>query len=372
MLAINSTMMAVNLQTVNPRSPLAANQILLRLGQAFAGATFTSRQASNVLGLDFLYTAKKLFRMRRNNLLNVAAREPRIEGGYENRYQISPHGFRKINHLTKGAVSMTDSTATKQEPDMISQALASQYLLAGTGTIQEMFDRWVVKIATSDVHASPVTDELGRLLWSFDETFLPGEIFSKHFFNSSPLEASQARLVTRATHLQQLGLIPKDIDVSTFIVNAIIAGSTEPAILVGLLLRGSIQLKADEITRRLGETVSQSLVLQTGSLKCQSCLDYRLSLIEVKSENSLLKDRCLDLQQKLWEASEKALWDRFSHWQQLTYMERRIERLFECLVIIAKGLNKYPNTDPLLILMRDFVQESFIIMAAMNLRRPVL
>jgi hypothetical protein len=255
---------------------------------------------------------------------------------------------------------------------MISQALASQYLLAGTGTIQEMFDRWVVKIATSDVHASPVTDELGRLLWSFDETFLPGEIFSKHFFNSSPLEASQARLVTRATHLQQLGLIPKDIDVSTFIVNAIIAGSTEPAILVGLLLRGSIQLKADEITRRLGETVSQSLVLQTGSLKCQSCLDYRLSLIEVKSENSLLKDRCLDLQQKLWEASEKALWDRFSHWQQLTYMERRIERLFECLVIIAKGLNKYPNTDPLLILMRDFVQESFIIMAAMNLRRPVL
>src|SRR5208283_2122015 len=98
MLAINPSIMAVNFQAGKSRSPLATNQILLRLGQAFAGATFTSRQASNVLGLDFIYMAKKLSGMRKNNLLN-AAKEPRVWGGYENRYKISPHGFRKINHL---------------------------------------------------------------------------------------------------------------------------------------------------------------------------------------------------------------------------------------------------------------------------------
>jgi hypothetical protein len=86
----------------------------------------------------------------------------------------------------------------------------------------------------------------------------------------------------------------------------------------------------------------------------------------LKTENDLLNDKCTELQQKLWEASEKALWDRFSHWQQLTYMERRIERLFECLVIISKWLNEYPNDDPFVVLMRGFVQDSFIIMAAMN------
>jgi len=309
--------------------------------------------------------------MKKSNLLRVAAREPRIEGGYENLYEISAHGFRKINYLlAKGGVSGKIPTASKQPPDLISQTFASQYLLTGTGTVKELFGHGLVKIAARGVNISPVTDELGSLLCSFDETFLAGEIVCNHIFNSSPLEASFARSAARAARLQELGFIPKGIDTLTFIANAIFRGSTEPVILVGLLLQGSIQLKGENEARQVGIT-RQSLVGQSGS-KCLSCLDYRLSLIEEKSENSLLKDRCLDLQQKLWEASEKALRDRFSHWQQLQYMEGRIDRLFECLLIISKGLNKYPNTDPLLILMRDFVQESFIIMAAMNLRRPIL
>src|SRR5208337_5222531 len=119
MLAIKSTMMPVNFQASQPRSQLAANQILMRLGEVFAGATFTSKRASNVLGLDFLYTAKLLFRMKKSNLLRVAAREPRIEGGYENLYEISAHGFRKINYLlAKGGVSGKIPTASKQPPDL--------------------------------------------------------------------------------------------------------------------------------------------------------------------------------------------------------------------------------------------------------------
>jgi hypothetical protein len=371
MLAINSTMMAVNLQTVNPRSPLAANKILLRLGQAFAGATFTSRQASNVLGLDFLYTAKKLFRMRRNNLLNVAAREPRIEGGYENLYEISAHGFRKINYLlAKGGVSGKIPTA-KQPPDLISQTFASQYLLTGTGTVKELFGHGLVKIAARGVNISPVTDEIGMLLGSFDETFLQDDIICKHLFNSSPFEAIYTRSLARATRLQKLGFIQKDLDLPGFIANAIIRGSTESAILMSLLLR-SLKLKM-EAEARQGATTRQNLFGQSGNVNCQSCLDYRLKLIEekyksviLKSENIHLNDKCIELSQKLWEASEKALSDRFSRMQERGYMEKRIDRIFECLLIIAKGLDKFPNNDPFLGLMKRSVKNSFIIMAAMN------
>jgi DNA-binding HxlR family transcriptional regulator len=359
----------VNFQASPRRSQLASNQLLIKLGEAFGGATFTSRQVSIALGLDFLYCAKKLFRMRRNNLLNVAAREPRIEGGYENRYQISPHGFRKISYLlAKQGVS---GNTPKQERDMISQACASQYLLHGTGTVKELFDHVFVKFAAREIRVSPVTDELGMLLGSLNETFLQGDIICNHLFNGSPLEVSYTRSLARATRLQQLGFIPKDIDLSTFIANAIIRGSTEPVILVGLLLQESLKLKAENNARQMSTT--QGLFVRNENVRCQSCLDYRLSLIEekyksmiLKSENDLLNDKCRELQQILWEASEKTLSDRFSHLQHLQYMDRRIDRIFECLVIISKGLNKYPNDDPFVILMRGFVQDSFIIMAEMN------
>jgi len=369
MLAINSTMMAVNFQASPRRSQLAANQILMRLGEVFAGATFTSRRASNVLGLDFLYTAKLLFRMKKGNLLRVDAREPRIEGGYENRYQISTHGFRKINYLTKRGLSGEIPTTPK--PDMIEQSVASQYLLHGTGTVKELLNHGLVKIATRGVNISPVTDEIGMLLGSFDETFLQDDIICKHLFNSSPFEAIYTRSLARATRLQKLGFIQKDLDLPGFIANAIIRGSTESAILMSLLLR-SLKLKM-EAEARQGATTRQSLFGQSGNVNCQSCLDYRLKLIEekyksviLKSENIHLNDKCIELSQKLWEASEKALSDRFSRMQERGYMEKRIDRIFECLLIIAKGLDKFPNNDPFLGLMKRSVKNSFIIMAAMN------
>jgi hypothetical protein len=360
--------MAVNFQAVKPRSQLAANQLLIRLGQVFGGATFTSRQASNALGYDFLYTAKKLSRMRKNNVLNVAAKETRVWGGYENRYKISTHGFRKINYLTKRGLSGEIPTTPK--PDMIEQSVASQYLLHGTGTVKELLNHGLVKIATRGVQIPPVTDELGMLLFSLDPTFIPMEVLFGETIKQLP-GASYGMVAARAARLQELGYVPKEITPLLFVANGMLRGCTESLILLDLVLRGSIQLKAEN--EALRETTSQNSFLQTGSLKCQNCLDYRLLLIEekyksmlLKTENDLLNDKCTELQQKLWEASEKALWDRFSHWQQLTYMERRIERLFECLVIISKWLNEYPNDDPFVVLMRGFVQDSFIIMAAMN------
>ncbi len=341
MSAIISTMPA-NSQPVRARSPLAANQLLVRLGQAFGSATFTSSQASNALGLDFLYTAKKLFRMRRNNLLNVAARQPRLDGGYENLYRISAHGLRKINYLN-----------SKPPSDLISDTFAAQYLLHGTGTVKEMIlSPALVKIASRDVHLSSKTDELGMLLGALDATILQGDIICNHIFNRSRHEASFARSAARATRLQQLGLIPKDMDISTFVANALIHGSSEGAILMGLLVRGSLNLKAE------GE---------------ESCKIYERMLVNEQAkfkmlefENDILKDRCRELEQKLGEASLKATGDWFSHWQQLQRAEDRIDRIFEGLVIIAKGLNKFPTNDSIPVLMREFVQDSFIIIALMD------
>jgi hypothetical protein len=254
---------------------------------------------------------------------------------------------------------------------MIEQSVASQYLLHGTGTVKELLNHGLVKIATRGVNISPVTDEIGMLLGSFDETFLQDDIICKHLFNSSPFEAIYTRSLARATRLQKLGFIQKDLDLPGFIANAIIRGSTESAILMSLLLR-SLKLKM-EAEARQGATTRQSLFGQSGNVNCQSCLDYRLKLIEekyksviLKSENIHLNDKCIELSQKLWEASEKALSDRFSRMQERGYMEKRIDRIFECLLIIAKGLDKFPNNDPFLGLMKRSVKNSFIIMAAMN------
>jgi hypothetical protein len=318
--------------------------------------------------------------MRKNNLLN-AEKEPRVWGGYENRYQISPHGFRKINYLmAKQGVSSN----TPEQQDMISQACASQYLLKGTGTVREMFGPELVKILTHDVHVSPITDELGMLLGSLNETFLQDDNICKHLFNSSPFEAIYMRSLARATRLQKSGFIQKDLDLPGFIANAIIGGSTEPAILVGLLLRGSLELMTENCVRRV-DTAYQKLLVQNGHLKCQSCRDYRLTLIEeklnsviLKSENDRLKDECREL-------SLKAIHEDFSHWQKLLhmrerfanntdYLNKRIDRIMECLVIISKTLNDFPNTDLFVGLVKLFVQDSFVIIGAMNYfaRNPYL
>lgn len=361
----------VNFQASRTRSHLAANQILIRLGQVFGGATFTSRRASNTLGLDFLYLAKVLFRMRRSNVLRVVAKEPRMWGGYENLYQISTHGFRKIRYLlAKEGLSGNLPTTPKQRPDLIIQGCASHYLLNGEGTVNELFGQAFFKIATRGVPITPATDEVGMLLSSLDPTFIPLETVGKAIIKQFPCDQSYAMTVMRATRLQELGHVPKNINLPLFVGNAMLRGSTDSVILLGLLL-GSIKLKT-EGEFRLGSTTHQSLLGQTGSLKCQNCKDYEHMMFEdqckfrmLESENGLLKDRCIGLTQKLGQASLKALADRFSHWQQLQYMEGRIDRLLECLVIISKGLGKFPNNDPFVVLMRDFVQESLTIMGAM-------
>ena len=340
--------------------------MLLVLGQVFGGSTFTSRRASDVLGMDFLHVAKVLFRMRRSNLLRVVARESRVWGGYENVYEISDRGFSKIRYLQGN--HGTPKACPEPEPDMIGQAYASQYMLLGRGSIGELFGHAAFKLVTNGVQISPITDEVGMLLECFSPPFLQSEIFCKYVFNGSPFEPSYVRLVTRATHLQKLGYVPDDINLPLFIGNAMLRKSTEPVILLGLILRGSIELKVryDALIGRLENATRQHLFSQPCSMGCRGCDDYERLLFEEKEKSRSLEAENAQIQWKLWQASMNASQQEFSYKNKLQYMSRRIDTNMDCLLLISKALNKFPYSDPIAVLIKSYVQDSFLIIATMN------
>src|SRR5208337_1247768 len=161
--------------------------------------------------------------------------------------------------------------------------------------------------------------------------FVPLEMLVGGIAKQLP-SASNAMLAVRASGLQQLGCIPMNIDIPLFVANAILRGCSESMILFDLVLRGSMQLKT--------ETARQKLSLQNESLKYQNCKIYEQLL---KFENGFLKDECKELRQKLDAASLKAIHEDSSHWQQLDRKERKIDRILDGMVIISKGLTKFPN-----------------------------
>ena len=201
------------------RSQLGKNNgVLLVLCQVFGGSRFTSREAADRLGLDFLYTAKALFRMRRNNLLRVAARESRLWGGFENVYEISVRGFSKVSYIL--AKQGTPARACPEpEPDLVHQACASQYVLHGRGYVGEFFGHAAFRIVTHGVHVPTVSDEVDMLLTCLSPTFLGSEFLRKYVSSGSRFDPSYWKLVARAAHLQGLGFVPKDIDLPFFVGN---------------------------------------------------------------------------------------------------------------------------------------------------------
>jgi hypothetical protein len=85
--------------SARPRSHLAKNNVLVALGRSFGNSTFSSREASARLGLDFLYTSKVLWRLRKAYLLRLVLSTPRFWGGYENLYQVSVKGWKRIIYI---------------------------------------------------------------------------------------------------------------------------------------------------------------------------------------------------------------------------------------------------------------------------------
>ena len=89
-------------------------------------------------------------------------------------------------------------------------------------------------------------DEFGALLGSYDSGFLAVDAVSGIIPHSSG-DSRVNRTLWRAARLQKAGLIPRSIQLPFFVCNALQAGSSEQAILNGLLLRGALNLKEQSL-----------------------------------------------------------------------------------------------------------------------------
>ena len=155
------------------RSQLATKGILVRLGQLFGSAGFTSRVAEIRLGLDFRYVSKKLSRMaaRPYNYLVVVSKNSRQMGGFENVYMISKHGWSKINYLQGHA-----SVPAKQTETFYGSISKAAYLLYGTGDVFEYVRSSASRELIQDSTKSAYTNELARMLVLIDPRRRPSRI----------------------------------------------------------------------------------------------------------------------------------------------------------------------------------------------------
>ena len=177
--------------------------------------------------------------------LKVVIRVARGCGGYENLYAISSRGWKKIEYLrTKELLNSSSAPAAATtrvmcdyNVDLWSQGVASSYLQHGVGKPTDCLSNVYLRSKKSGI--SSRTDELGALLCSFDQGFAGCELVSKLFLSND--EAMRTNLEVK--RLQELGLIPQNINLDNFIIIASRNGSSKEIILISLLLRRIIELQ---------------------------------------------------------------------------------------------------------------------------------
>ncbi len=290
-------------QIVQPRRRARSQQgtklILLRLAETFDTLPFNSSTAAMRLGTDFLYTAKILSRLKDRYLL-TATRIPRIMGGFENSYVISPRGWQKIRYLRNTAFSEFNTFAgnvvqESRRPhedsgvgvtfdwmrpdwirgftqDIIDGVVRPRYLLGGFGTEAEA--KAVVAAKSLRYRLLPektYSDPLQLQLLILDERFLDYELNSLFFAMVFPPLRHVTTVISRASMLKSLGIVPAEINIPIFAYNAKEFGYSDPEILTVLLIRGGLALKQEletckaesgkERTRLISDTISLQLSL---------------------------------------------------------------------------------------------------------------
>lgn len=279
------------------RSRLAANQLLFSLSSAFGSTSFTSRQVSMRLNLDFLYTAKMLHRLRKRYLLSVE-RTSRSCGGYENTYSITPKGRRKIEYIRRlRGQSGSPANQLPRGPNEASptespgdQWLRLLHLLMGHGRIGELVGVNFLKAVLGSESMGifePGTDKLGSLLKGVDPRLLILDFGISIFPDLFPTDSE--RLMVRGMALQHLELIPKDICLPVYADISRSLGSTDTETLIALLLRGGMRPKREikDLREQLDESRSE---LRATKLKVESNSESWRSNEEESRKTRLLKE----------------------------------------------------------------------------------
>jgi hypothetical protein len=370
--AFNSeTPAGVNLRPNQSRSQLATNDILVSLGRVYGRGIFSSREVSDRLGLDFLYTAKVLCRMsKRPYYLLSVTRKTRVVGGFENSYAISPRGFKRINYI------QTRPAAAKQNPssNLLKLGWAAHYLLNGSGKENETASGVSFKtiLESSVFKSQPIAtafDEIGIVLTCLDHRLLPVEP-AWNSFVKPPLD-EQLRTVRRASYLQQIGLVSNGIDVGSFVQNAYLRGSSESMILFSLLIRGAIKLRDEAIALAVTIGCKQfSYMAQASSpdhsnIECGNCLHYQ-ALSDEKHRNRLLELENDLLTQKLEKTSFDALTENFRLSNRIQHLTRHIVNISEWLALIPEYLDQIRDPPFALIPVKSFVRTTLRRVVFMN------
>ncbi len=356
MLPINSK------SALGSRSQLAANgsnnRFLLALGNRFGKRRFSSKDVANQLGIDFLHTAKKLCRMAHApyNLLS-ARKMPRPMGGYENIYSISAHGWGKITYLQGHTVQRKIPSSSPEE------VWASYYLANGMGEEADLMETINFnEVAHQFPPLYPSTDEMGRVLCHLDPA---GQVLVegiKMYMNLPQRDYRKTWL--QARHLQLRGLIPREINVGLFVLNAYQRGSSDSAIISTLLLRGGFKLRSEVIRLKclILEKAAQGSSTSTPSPPCEHCgrLEelielYKLYIQLLKDKNSSLSrllDRCIEENQQLD--------------NRVNSLRQHIAMISRCLGLVTDGLNEIKDPPITLLPVKEYINKSLAGIVLMN------
>jgi len=169
------------------------------------------------------------------NYLSVVRKNPRQIGGFENLYVISNHGWSKINYLQGHA-----PVPAKQTETVFGSMSKAAYLLYGTGDGFEFVRNSAIKELFQDSTTPTYTNEFAMMLVLIDPKRGPTEAVLGAVTNSPMLE--KFGTVNRALYLQNMGLIPQDIAIQSYVWYNKAEGHSETTIMNALLLRGAIEL----------------------------------------------------------------------------------------------------------------------------------
>jgi hypothetical protein len=185
---------------------------------------------------------------------------PRLWGGYENLYQVSAKGWKRIAYIQQNGSTVNmpprEETFSQQQEDgqivnespagevFLKDMFVANYCQEGFGRLSDIPNSTICKWLCSQVpgNMAPITDEMGIHLTCLSPSF----IFVEHSRQMFGLANSTLnRTLLRAGHLRDLGYVPSNINLPIFVQVAMQLGNSETCILMDLLLRRIRELRQE-------------------------------------------------------------------------------------------------------------------------------
>jgi hypothetical protein len=236
------------------------------------------------------------------------------------------------------------------------QIWAARYLLDGDGKEDDIESAASFKTCVEKRPITTTFDDLGMLLTSL----FPRLLLEETFWSSSvrsPLE-EQLRTVMRTSYLQQIGIVPTDINLGRFVQNASLRGSSESTILIGLLLRRGMQVLDELNSMKTSSTdTKQTIVEEEKTKNLQTEEKHRNRLLEL--DNNLMT-------QKSEKTSLDALLENIRLSNRIEYLTRHIVSISQWLALIPETLDQVKDPPLALIPVTSFVRTTLIRIVFMN------